>query len=138
MSIFPVGILLIWSPCTCLGGRLKEENTNALECSFILGQTPKLQDFNNIQILLVGHTFIYLTYCKLLILDYSSISGFRYTPFANSTFSVHYSTQNHHRSLHDIHPNTSTSDHFPNDQARSALFVFLIERTECYTLPNQN
>ena len=69
------------------GGSLTEENTNVLECSFILG---KLQDFNNIQILSVGHTFIYLTYCKLLILNYFNISGFKYTPFANSTFSVHY------------------------------------------------
>lgn len=56
--VLPAGIHFIRRLCNCLGEVSPRRMQMSVEGSIILGQIPNLQDFNNIQILFVGHAFI--------------------------------------------------------------------------------
>lgn len=58
ITLLPAGIHFIRRLCNCLGEVSPRRMQMSVEGSIILGQIPNLQDFNNIQILFVGHAFI--------------------------------------------------------------------------------
>lgn len=64
------------------GGSLSEENANVSECLLILGQTPNLQGLNNMRILFVHSSAIWLTVTDVM---HFSMYCLMYPPFANST-----------------------------------------------------